>query len=139
MDGFASNRNEELMMRVTLGTGPDATHVCPGGKRERAPGARAHPRQPPDRRGEPRAHRRRRSLLQGHPVPGRVATLSTKRGHIAVRTQRLQPCCEQDHAPADPRQFAVDQDDPRNHGVSTTLTAVVAGKTVSQRIAVKIF
>ncbi|HMH47013.1 MAG TPA: hypothetical protein VK538_04795 [Solirubrobacteraceae bacterium] len=31
-DGFAVNRNVELMMRVTLGTGPDATHICPGGK-----------------------------------------------------------------------------------------------------------
>jgi hypothetical protein len=30
-DGFAENRGEELMMQVTLGTGPDATHICPGG------------------------------------------------------------------------------------------------------------
>jgi hypothetical protein len=30
-DGFASNRNEELMLQVTLGTGPDATHICAGG------------------------------------------------------------------------------------------------------------
>jgi hypothetical protein len=32
-DGFAVNRNVELMMRVTLGTGSDATHICPGGKK----------------------------------------------------------------------------------------------------------
>jgi hypothetical protein len=32
-DGFASNRNVELMLRVTLGTGADATHICPGGRR----------------------------------------------------------------------------------------------------------
>jgi hypothetical protein len=31
--GFASNRNVELMLRVTLGTGSDATHICPGGWR----------------------------------------------------------------------------------------------------------
>jgi hypothetical protein len=30
-DGFASNPNEELMMQVTLGSGPNATHICPGG------------------------------------------------------------------------------------------------------------
>jgi hypothetical protein len=30
-DGFAENRNEELMLQVILGTGPDATHICPGG------------------------------------------------------------------------------------------------------------
>ena len=31
-DGFAVNRNEELLMRVTLATDGDATHICPGGK-----------------------------------------------------------------------------------------------------------
>lgn len=30
-DGFAVNHDEELMLRVTLATGPDATHICPGG------------------------------------------------------------------------------------------------------------
>lgn len=30
-DGFAANKNMELMLQVTLGTGPDATHVCAGG------------------------------------------------------------------------------------------------------------
>ena len=32
-EGFASNRSVELMLRVTLGTGADATHNCPGGRR----------------------------------------------------------------------------------------------------------
>jgi hypothetical protein len=36
-DGFASTPNEELMLRVTLGTGPDARYVCPGGTRDKAP------------------------------------------------------------------------------------------------------
>ena len=31
MDGFASNQYAELMLQVRLGTGPDATHMCPGG------------------------------------------------------------------------------------------------------------
>jgi hypothetical protein len=30
-DGFASNKNMELMLQITLGTGPDATHICAGG------------------------------------------------------------------------------------------------------------
>ena len=30
-EGFASNRGEELMMQVTLGSGSDATHICAGG------------------------------------------------------------------------------------------------------------
>ncbi len=30
-EGFAASRGEELMLRVRLGTGADATHICPGG------------------------------------------------------------------------------------------------------------
>jgi hypothetical protein len=30
-EGFAVNHGEELMLRVTLGTGPNATHICAGG------------------------------------------------------------------------------------------------------------
>ena len=30
-EGFAVNRGEELMLQVKLGTGPDATHICAGG------------------------------------------------------------------------------------------------------------
>jgi hypothetical protein len=30
-DGFAANTGEELMLRTTLATGPDATPICPGG------------------------------------------------------------------------------------------------------------
>jgi hypothetical protein len=37
MDGFAANQNEELMMQVTLGTGPDARYVCPGGTKDAPP------------------------------------------------------------------------------------------------------
>ena len=34
-EGFVANRDEELMLRVRLGTGTDATHVCPGGTSKR--------------------------------------------------------------------------------------------------------
>jgi hypothetical protein len=30
-DGFATNQNVELMLQATLGSGPDASHICPGG------------------------------------------------------------------------------------------------------------
>jgi hypothetical protein len=36
-DGFAANPGEELMLQVTLGTGPDARYVCPGGSKDKAP------------------------------------------------------------------------------------------------------
>lgn len=31
-EGFAVNDSEELELQVTLGTGPDATYICPGGR-----------------------------------------------------------------------------------------------------------
>jgi hypothetical protein len=34
-EGFTANRGEELMLRVQLGTGRDATHICPGGTSKR--------------------------------------------------------------------------------------------------------
>jgi hypothetical protein len=37
MDGFAVDPHEELMLQVTLGTGPDARYVCPGGKKDAPP------------------------------------------------------------------------------------------------------
>ena len=40
MDGFAVNQNEELMLKATLGTGPDARYVCPGGTKEAPPAPR---------------------------------------------------------------------------------------------------
>ncbi|HMD57238.1 MAG TPA: hypothetical protein VKG82_07185 [Solirubrobacteraceae bacterium] len=37
MEGFALNPQEELMMQVTLGTGPDARYVCAGGSKDAPP------------------------------------------------------------------------------------------------------
>jgi hypothetical protein len=37
MDGFAANQNEELMLQVVFGTGPDARYVCPGGTAQKPP------------------------------------------------------------------------------------------------------
>lgn len=37
MDGFAVSPNEELMMQVAIGTGPDARYVCPGGTKDAPP------------------------------------------------------------------------------------------------------
>lgn len=41
-DGFAVNEHEELMLQATLGTGPDATHICPGGTQGLPPAKASH-------------------------------------------------------------------------------------------------
>jgi hypothetical protein len=37
MEGFEMSANEELMMQVELGTGPNARYVCPGGTKDAPP------------------------------------------------------------------------------------------------------
>jgi hypothetical protein len=144
MDGFAVNRNTELMMRVTLGTGADATHICPGGK-DGLPPALAPIRVSPQTDGV--NHSRivavamfcRVSPCRGvATLSANAADLSTYGGeetygrvgfdlppnktvHLAIRVK-----------PKLLRKIRA------KHGVSTTLTAVVNGQKVTQQITVKI-
>ncbi|HEV2974865.1 MAG TPA: hypothetical protein VGX69_07680 [Solirubrobacteraceae bacterium] len=135
-EGFAISRNEELMMRVTLATGADATHICPGG-RQGLPPALPPIRLSPQTDG---INARRvvavAMFCRVSPCKG-VATLSASNHtygragfvvqpettvHLPIRVKsELLPKIRQDH------------------GVSLTLAAVVDGKTVKQRIGVKIF
>ena len=139
-DGFASNNNEELMLRVTLGTGPDATHICPGGTQGLPPllppiGIRpqtdgvdhgrivsvaVYCRLTPECKGVATLTAMGRHLKYGHSpfsVQGKKTT------HVPIRvTPQLMGLI-------------------RTHrgGVYATLSALVGGKTVTQTIAVKIF
>ncbi len=138
MDGFASNRNEELMMRVTLGTGPDARYVCPGGERDRPP-VLAPIRVSPQTDGVNHSRIVAVALFCRVTPCNGVATLSTNRGHTTYgRTGFSLTANRTTHLPIRVNSKLINLI-RRNHGASTTLTAVVAGKSVSQTIAVKIF
>jgi hypothetical protein len=138
MDGFASNRNEELMMRVTLGTGPDARYVCPGGERDRAP-VLAPIRVSPQTDGVNHARVVSVALFcRVTPCPG-VATLSTNRGRTTYGSRSFNLAAHTTtHLPIRVNSQLINMI-RKHHGASTTLTAVVAGQTVSRQIAVKIF
>jgi hypothetical protein len=139
MDGFATNRNEELMLRVTLGTGRDATHICAGGT-----GGLAPPLAP--MRVSPQTDGVNQAGIVSVAVFCRVkpeckgtATLSTHGGgrtyghrgfNISPGTTTHLPI----HVTSELVRLV-----RMHHGVSTTLTAVVAGKAITQTIAVKIF
>jgi hypothetical protein len=135
MDGFASNRNEELMLRVTLGTGPDAVHVCPGG----TGGLLAPIRVSPQTDGVNHARFVAVALFcRVSPCKG-VATLSTDDGHTTYgRSGFSLASGTTTHLPIHVSSQLINLI-RRDHGASTTLTAVVAGESVSQTIAVKIF
>jgi hypothetical protein len=137
MDGFAANRNEELMLRVKLGTGPDATHICPGGTRGLPPllppigikpqtdgvnhlrivAVAVYCRVKPECRGVATLS------MRGRRTYGRSGfSLGANRtSHLPIRvSSQLMTLIR------------------KYHGVSATLTAVVGASTVTQTIAVKI-
>ncbi len=143
-DGFAVNRNEELMMRVTLATDGDATHICPGGK-QGLPPALAPIRVSPQTDGV--NHSRivavavfcRVSPCNGvATVSANGASTSTYGGYETYgRAGFSLPANKTVHLPirVNAKLLRIIR---AKHGVSTTLTAVVNGKATVQRITVKI-
>ena len=135
MDGFASNRNEELMLQVTLGTGRDAVHSCPGGRG----GLLAPIRVSPQTDGVNHARFVAVALFcRVTPCKG-VATLSTDDGHDTYGRSGFDLAADTTtHLPirVSSQMISLIRE---HHGVFTTLTAVVAGQRVSRIIGVKIF
>lgn len=142
-DGFAVNRNEELMMRVTLATDGDATHICPGGKAGLPP-ALAPIRVSPQTDGVNHSRIVAVAMFcRVSPCKG-VATLtvpgeSTYAGVATFgRVGFSLPANRTVHLPIRVKNELVKKI-RANHGVSATLAAVVNGKTTTQRITLKIF
>ena len=141
MDGFVANQNEELMLRVTLGTGPNATHICAGGTwglPPRLAPIRVSPqtdgvnirrivavavfcRLTPECKGVvtlTAIGKQARNASYGRTsfsVPGKTTT------HVPIRVTSAMMALIHSYG-----------------GVSAMLSAVVAGKTVTQTIVVKI-
>jgi len=144
-EGFASNANEELMMQETLGTGADATHICAGGTAG-APPALAPIRVSPQTDGI--NHER----IVAVAVYCRLApqckgvvtiTLSAGSGHTSAAGGRTVgregfslPANVTSHLAI--RLSSSVMGLIRKHGIAAKLTAVVAGKTITQTINVKI-
>ncbi|HXM86762.1 MAG TPA: hypothetical protein VN889_03920 [Solirubrobacteraceae bacterium] len=143
-DGFAVNRNEELMMRVTLATGADETHICAGGT-QGLPPALAPIRVSPQTDGV--NHSRivavavfcRVSPCNGVATLGASGAATSTYGHEEIYGRAgfaLQPN-KTVHLPIRVTSRLV-REIRAKRGVSTTLTAVVDGKAITQRITIKI-
>jgi hypothetical protein len=144
MDGFATSQGKELMLQVTLGTGPDARYVCPGGSKDAprlyVPRVHAPITVRPQRDGinhsrvvavaiycglTPQCKGTATLTLPGRSLSIGQTAFSLKgnaTGHVPIRV-----------GPQVMRMIRA------KHGVSPTLTVVAAGTTVSRRISVKIF
>lgn len=136
-DGFATSRNEELMMRVTLATGADATHICPGGTAGLPP-ALAPIRVSPQTDGVNAARIVSVALFcRVNPCNG-VATIVGASGATYGRAGFALTPHTTSHLPIRVRPQVVDMI-RRYHGVSATLKASVGGQTVAQKIGIRIF
>ena len=139
MEGFASSQNEELMMQLTLGTGRDARYVCSGGSKDAPPVLApidVHPqtdginhsrvvavaiycRLTPECTGVVTLSMGGRQVSIGQ---GAFSVQGNTTGHVPIRVVPSLMALIRAHG-----------------GVTTTLTAVVGGKTFTQAIDVKIF
>jgi len=144
MDGFAQNSDEELMLRVILGTGADATHICPGGK-QGLPPALAPIRVSPQTDGV--NHSRivavamfcRVSPCNGTATLSSSGAATSGYGGVEVYGRTgfdLQPNRTM-HLPIRVTSRLVRKIRAK-HGMSVTIAAVVNGKTVKQQITIKI-
>ncbi len=143
-DGFAVNRNEELLMRVQLATDGDATHICPGGK-QGLPPALAPIRVSPQTDGVNSSRIVSVAVFcRVSPCNG-VATLSANGANTSTyggedtygRSAFNLPANKTVHLPirVSDKLLRIIR---AKHGVSTRLTAVVDGKATVQRVTVKI-
>ncbi len=143
MDGFAQNSGEELMLRVTLGTGSDATHICPGG-RSGLPPALAPIRVSPQTDGVNHSRIVAVAMFcRVNPCKG-VATLTVpgestyagpaRYGRVVFSLRANKTV----HVPIRVTNAMVRKIRAK-HGVSAVLAAAVNGKTITQRITLKIF
>ncbi len=147
-DGYAVSQEEELMLQATIGTGTDATHICDGGT------AGLPPTLPPIRvspQTDGVNHERIVSIAvycRLQPACKGVATLTLP------QTSGYASASGVSHSTVGRKGFSLTPNKTshlpirisnsvlglirRNHGVALTLTAVVAGKTITQTIKVKI-
>ncbi|MGH2865636.1 MAG: hypothetical protein ACRDJX_10375 [Solirubrobacteraceae bacterium] len=137
-EGFAYSENEELMMRVTLGTGPNARYVCPGGSKDAPavlPPIDIHPQTDGINRERIVAvaiYCRLTPTCQG------VARLTMDGKRVSTRTVPFSlPGDTTSHLPIRllPRIMKLIH---KHGGVVTTITAVVGGQKFSQTVSVKI-
>jgi hypothetical protein len=144
MDGFAVSQGTELMLQVTLGTGPDARYVCPGGSKDAprlyVPRARAAIALRPQTDGINHSRVVAVAVYCGlSPECKGTATLTLPGMRAGVgRTAFSLKGNATGHVPIRVSSRVMRMIRAK-HGVSPTLTVVAGGTTVSQKISVKIY
>jgi len=138
-EGFEVNHGEELLLRVTLATGADATHICAGGTAGLPP---VLPAIRVSRQTDGINHERIVAVaVYCRPSTGckGAVTLSVGGQQVSVGNSSFSlPGDNTSHLPIRlaPKVMAMIR---KHDGVQATLTAVVGGKSFTQTVTVKIF
>jgi hypothetical protein len=137
LGGFAANQNEELMLQATLGTGPDATPACGGTKG--VPPPLAPIRVSPQTDGINHAGIVSVAVFcRVSPCNG-VVTLSTGGGRTKYGHSNFNlPAEKTMHVPIRIAEQLINLI-RKHHGAAVTMSAVVAGATVTQTVGLKIY
>jgi hypothetical protein len=138
-DGFASSRNEELMLEVELGTGRDATHICAGGTAG-APRALAPLRISPQTDGVNRSQVVAVAIYCRPAAGCRGTAMVGRSGGQAsyARASFSLPGGTTSHLPIHISSELMSRV-RSHHGASVVLTVASGGRTFRQAITIKIF
>lgn len=136
MEGFAANQNEELMMQLVLGTGPNARYVCPGGSKEAPPVLpEIHVRPQTDGINHSRIIE---VAIYCRPASGCSGTGTLTSAGRAVGTAQINlPGDSTGHVPVRVSSTLMNAI-RKHHGVAATFTVVIGGQTFAQTIDIKI-
>jgi hypothetical protein len=147
-DGFATNRNEELLLQATLATGTDASSSCGGTQVPQGTGKPPPKPLPPLRVGKQtdgiNSHRIASVAIYCRPATGcrgqLVLVAGTARQARTITTSFALPGGKTSHVSVHvPNALVKLARKHRRTGVPMKLTAVVEGQTFTQTVTLRIF
>lgn len=141
-DGFVSNDGEELMLRSTLGTGPDARYVCPGGTKEAPPAAPTAPVKLLPQIDAINAHHAADIVMYCRVAPtcDGTASLGARGGGAHYGSIHIDiPVHQTTHLEVPLTRVALRRFTRRRRTLPAALTVALDGQTVQQRVTLKIF
>jgi hypothetical protein len=149
MDGFATTESEELMLQATLGTGPDATPLCPGGTSGvHAPAPPAPPSTPVKLSAQTDGVNHARVVAVAifcrlaTPCSGTAELSPVAHGarRASFGSKRFSiPAKKTSHVPIRVSPHTIKLLRQHRRGERTALRVAIAGKLVTQTITLKIF
>jgi hypothetical protein len=138
-DGFEANPGTELMLQATLGTGPDARYVCPGGTQGADPLKNVPVRLRPQTEGLDRQHN---TAVAMYCVPSTgcdgTAALTSADGRLRYGSAHFAiPGAKTSHVPIRVNHTALMQLRGHHLQITTTMTVMIGAQVMHQTVRLK--